>query len=70
VDLHHTRRSEPFGFQPTTQLLSFTHQSHRNDDYDVLENKNNPEITFETAFSPLQNVAPLVETLSAIIASP
>ncbi|MEK7532597.1 MAG: hypothetical protein AAB579_03275, partial [Patescibacteria group bacterium] len=63
VDLHHTRVNEPFGFQPTTRLPGFTHQTHRTYQYNSEINKNNTLISEDGVFSPLMSVAPLIETL-------
>lgn len=66
VDLHHTHRSEQSGFQAVTQLLGFTHQTHRVDYYII--NKNNPEIASEIVFSSLHNVMPRLKTVVDSIA--
>ena len=61
VNLHHTRRNGQSGFQSVTQLLGFTHQTHRKSNDSSYTNENNLQISSEIAFSSLRSVVLPIE---------
>lgn len=68
MESHHTRRSGQSGFQAVTQLLGFTHQTHRTIDYSGLQNENNLEIISEIVFSSLRSMMLPLENRNTSIA--